>query len=63
MAIRAIRKRYGPLEIATDVALDAADFGMHAKQRVFCLRMIEFKSRQYFLPTRGGVALLAALLE
>jgi len=63
VTVHTIRKLHGPLEIAADVALYAADFGMHAEQRVFCLRMIKFESRQYLLPTRGGMAVFAALLE
>jgi hypothetical protein len=63
VTVRTIRKLHRPLEIAADVALNAADFGMHAEQRVFCLGVIKLEYRQYFFPTRGGMAVFAALLE
>lgn len=41
----------------------ATYFGMLALQRIFCLRVVKSKAGQKLLPSRGGVAVFATLLE
>jgi hypothetical protein len=63
VAIRAVRKRQRLFEIAIQVTFRAADLGMFSEKRILGFRMVEFKAGQKFLPARGGVTFLAALLE
>jgi hypothetical protein len=63
VAIHAIREGKRFLEIAIDVTGRAADRDVFANQGILRLRMIERKDRQEFFPSRGCVAVLAALLE
>jgi hypothetical protein len=63
VTIIAISKRQLLFEISLQVAFRTADHGMLSEERVLGLGMVEFKVRQQFLPSRGGVTFLAALLE
>src|SRR5713226_8816692 len=63
MTIIAISKRELPFEITIQMALSAADHDVLSEERVLCLGMVEFKARQQFFPSRGGVTFFAALLE
>src|SRR5205807_3047723 len=63
VTIIAIIKRQGLFEVSLQMALSAADLSMFSEERVLGLRMVEFKSREQFLPSRGGVTFFAALLE
>lgn len=46
MAIVAVCKWQGPLEIIIDMTVCAINLSVHSQQRIFCLRMIERKCRQ-----------------
>jgi hypothetical protein len=63
MTIIAILKRQRLFEITIQVAFRTAHHGMLPEERILCFRMVEFKSRQQFFPSRGGVTFFAALLE
>ena len=63
MTIIAISKRELPFEITLQMALRAADHGVLSEERVLGLGMVEFKARQQFFPSLGGVTFFAALLE
>lgn len=63
VAVHAVRKRQGLLEITVQVACRTANHGMLPEERVLCLRMVEFKTRKQFFPPRSGVTLFAALFE
>jgi len=63
VTIHALRKYQLPFEVATQMTKNAAHFCVQTEQRILGLRMIEIESRQYFLPTRRGMARFAALHE
>src|SRR5258708_1150702 len=63
MTIIAIIKRELPFEITLQMALSAADHGVLSEERVLGLGMVEFKARQQFFPSVGGMTFFAALLE
>ena len=50
-------------EIAAEVTGDATHGGMFSEKWEFCFRVIEFEIGCNFLPTRGGVAMLAGFFE
>ena len=51
------------LEIASGVAIAAADFQMHSQERIFCFRMVELHRRIHFFPAGCRVAGFARSLE
>ena len=63
MTIIAMSKRELPFEITLQMALSAADHGVLSEERVLGLGMVEFKARQQFFPSLGGVTFFATLLE
>ena len=63
VTIYALREYQLSFEVATQMTKNAAHFCVQTEQRILSLRVVEFESRQYFLPTYGGMAGFAALLE
>ena len=63
VTVRAPFERDRFAEIGAKMALAAVHFRVKPEQRIFRLRMVKRKCRQYFLPARGGVARFAPLLE
>lgn len=63
VAVHTIRKSQRLFEVSSGVARDAVHLGVRAKKRKLGLGVIERKPRQHFLPTDGGMAFFAALLE
>jgi len=63
VAIGALGKGQGLLEIASRVAVAATDFQMHSQERVFCFRMVELHRRAHFFPTGRRMAGFACSLE
>jgi hypothetical protein len=61
VAVSAIGKRQGLLEIAVHVALDAIDRGVLAEQRVLRLRVVKSEARQQLFPPGSRVAVFASL--
>ncbi|HUE54913.1 MAG TPA: hypothetical protein VMO76_03715 [Candidatus Udaeobacter sp.] len=63
MTIIAVIERQLLFEISLQVAFRTADHDVLSEERVLGLGMVEFKARQQFLPSCGGVTFFAALLE
>lgn len=63
VAARAVPKRQRLLEIPARVASNAGNFGVTAKQRKFCLGMIEFKLSRNLPPSCRRMAVFTLLLE
>lgn len=63
VAIRAIGKGYGRLEVGIPMASHTRHFDVFAQQREFRLRVIECRGECGLLPRRGRVATLASLFE
>jgi len=63
MAIRALCEGQGLIEIASCVALGAADFHVHSEQWVFCLRVIELHRSVHFFPAGRRMAGFAGSFE
>jgi len=63
VTILAIFESKGLFKIPADVTGNAGNLRVGAKQGKFRFRMIEFELGGNFLPSRGGVAVLAFLLE
>jgi len=63
MAICALGKSQRLLEIASRVAIAAADFQMHSEKRIFRFRVVELHGRIHFFPTGRRVARFARSLK
>ena len=63
MTIRALCEGQGLIEIASCVALGAANFHVHSQERVLCFRVIELHRRIHFFPAGSGMAGFAGSFE
>lgn len=63
VAVHALRKGHGFLEIAGHMASRTSDRGVPPEKRILCLGMIKREAWQDSFPTGGRMAVLARLLE